>query len=267
MKLSDAIDQRYRDVWSQRPDGNQDHAKALRVLEALGDSDVTAVSWADLGPFFASQGHSAATRNRYASVLGSLGVPVEYQKVTEAEPRVLSNAELEALDANVRAQTNDSCKAMYALLRDTGARGPRELHRIRPEDIDWDRRILELESLKGGQRMRKVPLSDIAYNALLWMHHEGYRWPSRGSWRNFWLKVRLDVQNRPYDLRHTFCTRLLDADMPSAVVMRIMGHTNLERTLSYNHQRTSAIEGVRQALNGYQASSGLPQGRQGSPTG
>lgn len=254
MKLSAAIDQHHRNVWSQRPDGDQDYSRALRVLGALGDTDVTAVSWSAVEALFDSQGYSAATRNRYASVLSSLGVPVKFQKVIESERRVLSTAQLEALDAQVRAQKSGPCKAMYALLRDTGARGPRELQRINPADIDWDERILELESHKGGHRMRKVPLSDIAYNALLWMHHEGYPWPSRGSWRNFWLKVRLDDQNRPYDLRHTFCTRLLDADMPPAVVMRIMGHTNLERTLSYNHQRASAIEGVRQALNGFQGS-------------
>jgi integrase len=249
MKLSHELNRTLNTRWRKAKDAEGSVARVRKVIAALGDLDTTEYTSEALTALFDSWNLAPSSRNRYLGCLGSCGVSVRYCKVEPTEARVLTSQELEALDARVRAQDNPRCQAVYAILRDTGCRGDSELHRLQPSSVDWENRTVKLESFKGRHRVRTVPLSDIAYNALAWMYHEGWVMPTRGQWRSFWLRVRLDDQNKPYDLRHTFCTRLLDAGAPPVTVMRIMGHHNLEQTLHYFHQRSQALDDIRDQLN------------------
>lgn len=251
--IQDAIDTGWRGI--RHPDRHS--AKAVRILDLMGDRKVAA--WGldesnELAKRLLAEDRKPSTVNKYLSVLDSLGLRVSYLPVITAEKRVLSKAELERLDLSVKvtfpSPTNVKCQAVYAILRDTGCRGLTELRRLDPtKDLDWVHKTVTFTSFKGGKRTtRTVPMSDVAEKALAWFHHAPSL-PTDGQWRHFWLAVRLDDSNRPYDLRHTFCTRLIDGGVPDMAVMEIMGHSSLEMTKEYHHLTQTALSNARGALN------------------
>lgn len=191
-----------------------------------------------------------STINKYLSVLSGLGFKVQFQSEEIEERRILTAEELSDLDGRVRSQSAEPIfKAMYAILRDTGCRGLAELNRLKPEHIDWQRRTVEFTSYKGKRKTRKVPLTEVSERSLAWWVNSGCpEWPSGSRWWSFWSQVRPDKNSKPYDLRHTFCTRLLENKVEAEAVCKIMGHTNLEQTLRYHHLTTAALERARQAL-------------------
>jgi len=67
----------------------------------------------------------------------------------------------------------------------------------------------------------------------------------RTAWHN--LRKAAGIEGiRFHDLRHTAATKMLSAGIPVATVMQIMGHTEFDQTLYYNH--TPAEERMRAVL-------------------
>lgn len=197
------------------------------------------------------QGLQPSSINRYLAVLDSVGAEVKYLPVEDRERRVLSSEELETLDARVRQRPEHKCRMLYAVLRDTGCRGREELGRTISDwsRVDFSAKTINFLSFKGKRAERVVPMNSVAEQALSWAYYQPeVPLPSDAEWRRFWAAVRLDNSNRPYDLRHTFCSRLLERGIPPVSVMRIMGHSSLNMTLHYQHIRPSTLEAVRQAL-------------------
>ena len=253
MLLSQAIESNLQTRWRDASNPLNEVQRVTAVMDHIGDLPVSGVTPDLIDRALDLEGvHHPATRNRYKSAIRACGVKVHFEPIPASEERVLTSTELERLDGYVRDNPSPRHQAVYAILRDTGSRGLVELGRIREGDIDWTEGhpSVILRSRKGSREERKVPLSDTAYRALAWMAHDGFHWPTRGSWRNYWLKVTFDGI-KPYHLRHTFCTRLLDEGVPVPVVQRIMGHSTMDMTMRYFHQRPAAVEQARQALNGY----------------
>lgn len=256
MNLTNLIEEYERGPWAALKYPDRASSRARRVLSFLHEDIKQHVVQVrlDYGLIQDMQKEwkiKNSSMNRYIAVLDSMGFNVSYLPVDkDPKVRILSATQLARLDANVRADADKDCQALYALMRDSGMRGLVEYERIIDGDIDWEDRTLTLRSLKGrkglgGYKERVVPLSDVAYNALAWLGHATI---TEAQWRAFWQRVRLDDQNVPYDLRHTFCTRLLECNVPLSTVLRIMGHTNVAQTLYYQHQRPSALEAARVAL-------------------
>ena len=81
-----------------------------------------------------------------------------------------------------------------------------------------------------------------------------------GRWKEAWeaAKVRAKVQCRFHDLRHTACTRMLEAGAPFSVVAKIMGWspaTALRMVQRYGHIGQAAQREAIQALSGSDFSS------------
>lgn len=227
--------------WDQWKTGNELRARAKRCLAILGDIPDHRWDQDVLVDVLKSRGLQPSTINRYLATMDSLDYPVNYLNVPKAEQRVLSEIELETLDDNVRAVDGwDDYKAFYGFLRDTGCRGIEEFNRLDWNEVDWGGRSCLLTAFKGKHVNRTVPLTDIALNSLKWLAHVDYDL-DRDAWYRFWRMVRLDPDNKPYDLRHTFCTRLLDAGVAPQTVMHIMGHSDLRMTMEYYHLRPSTL--------------------------
>ena len=256
--FSSLITSHVKGPWAQLRYPSRARSRALRLLEHFGDFPVTAEA---LATKFSTEALKSArdawslqnsSMNRYIAVLDSMDFKVCYLPVhKDSRVKSLTSEQLKRLDARVRADTDLDCQAFYAFLRDTGCRGLTEFNRIQPQDIDWHNARVVLRSWKGGKKFgeamqRTVPLSDVALNALAWLANGPKVTETR--WRAFWQRVRLDASNVPYDLRHTFCTRLLDAGEPDSVVMAIMGHTNIAQTLHYKHLRPSALDSARRSI-------------------
>lgn len=248
-RIKDAINDRWRSVH----DSDRHHRRATKIARAFPGLTPENFNQDDVVAFL--QDHNTlqpSTLNKYLSVLSGLGFKVKFYREDPPEARILTEAELEQLDENVRQSDRaDILKAMYALLRDSGCRGLAELRRLKPQDIDWSRKTFKLRSLKGarGEVVRTVPMTEVTERALAWWVGAKYpAWPTDGSWWSFWLSVRTDKYSKPYDLRHTFCTRLLSRDVAPITVQKIMGHAKLDQTMHYFHWTSEALENARQAL-------------------
>ena len=82
----------------------------------------------------------------------------------------------------------------------------------------------------------------------LFVHHVTGRQPSRGSFYN-WLRAACESVGvfgiHPHSLRHTFGTRLGEADVNVKKIQRLMGHADIKMTLRYVHP---GDEGLRAAV-------------------
>lgn len=250
--IEQRIKEAIKDRWRSVQDSDRHHrraSKVARLFPGLTPSTFNQRAVVEALQSETSQLYKPSTINKYLSVLSGLGFKVEFETEQQEEARVLSTEELNVLDCRVRdSGAPPEILAKYAILRDSGCRGDAELRRLRMDKVDFQRKTFQLTCHKGKRRTRIVPLTQVTEKALAWYAHSGIILPTPGAWYSWWLKVRLDKANKPYDLRHTFCSRLLRKGVPPVTVQRIMGHSTLEQTLHYYHWTSEALDGVREAL-------------------
>ncbi len=247
-RLSDRISTAIQTTWARQRTRDYSAQRARHICKLLGNPRVSSIDPLETNTVLLASGIKAGTLNRYLRILKSLRVPVKYVEAARSEGQVLSEQQLSELDTRVRAHPDNLCAAFYAFLRDSGCRGLTEFRRFSWPSCDFSEGTFELTAYKGRQITRTVPMTDISRRALSWLYHD--RTPITNSrWRKFWSQVRLDSRNVPYDLRHTYCTRLLDSGVSSATVMGIMGHTSIEQTESYYHQSPDALRRAAKALD------------------
>jgi integrase len=126
----------------------------------------------------------------------------------------------------------------------------RELARVRPEHIDWQRRTLLVQRRRKGKGApaRLVPLTDAAIEALRALGAaDAYGAFSaaalHGSFRRACITVETRMRAagqevtlrglRPYDLRHSYGADLYLATGDLAAVGQLMGHLDPSTTLRY----------------------------------
>lgn len=172
-----------------------------------------------------------------------------------------------------------NCKAVYyalLVMLYCGLR-PAEAYAISREDIDLKRRIILIRSAVGSdkesypviastkteQSIRAVPipaqLAPVLTEALAWSKYDivfakysGHLLTS--AWVNT-LKQhiikaqKLDIDFRPYQLRHLFSTDLHRSGVNPAVIRDLMGHESASMSLDYAvsspEERKKAVESLR----------------------
>lgn len=163
--------------------------------------------------------------------------------------------------AGIRALTDEAVAEILAAMPDTKTRArlavigftglPHvRLMRLRPEDIDWEQRLVRLAGRRKGRGTPDdiLPLCDEAVNALK-------RFRDLNCWgafstssmrKSFLLAVdkvnkqrecegrpKLLTDVRPYDLRHTFGSKVYRETGDVLVTAHLMGHTDLKSTRRY----------------------------------
>lgn len=142
----------------------------------------------------------------------------------------------------------DYLEPMIILSLKTGIRRGAMFH-LEWRDVDFDNRVITVraEICKNG-KMRRIPLSETAYNTLLkWREQcssEGIIFPSpqtgkeldnvSTSWGNLMKAAKIE-NFRWHDMRHTFASRLVMAGVDLNTVRELMGHGDLKMTLRYAH--------------------------------
>ena len=200
-------------------------------------------------------------------------------------PVVLSRGEVRAL---LNAVRENRFKAVLALIYHCGLRVG-EAVRIRPCDIDRERKVLRVIDGKGG-RNREVPIAPEMLERLrrYWCFHRNRGWlfPAVGrGWRERCktLQVAMSAATKPmsvssvqaalrivvaaagikkaatcHSLRHSFATHLLESGVSIRQVSEYLGHASVASTLIYLHV-TEISEGkgreaqaalIEQALGG-----------------
>ncbi len=142
----------------------------------------------------------------------------------------------------------DYLKPMVILSLNTGLRRG-ELFSLTWSDIDFDRSFLTVQgnTAKSG-KTRHVPLNSEALKtlqqwkqqtpdtqALVFAGQDGEKFNNvKKSWAAVLEKA--DIQNfRWHDMRHTFASRLVMAEVDLNTVRELLGHADLKMTLRYAH--------------------------------
>lgn len=175
-------------------------------------------------------------------------------------PVVLSRGEIAALLGEVE-------RPRYrAILMLTYAAGLRvsEVVRLRPEDLDPERGMLDVRRGKGGKD-RCVMLSEVALAAVraYRARESSDRWLFPGARPGRHLSTRsvqrafarardaAGVRKRVgvHALRHAFATHLLEAGTDLRRIQELLGHASLRTTQIYTHVTEKDLAGIRSPLD------------------
>lgn len=175
------------------------------------------------------------------------------------QPQPLSRDEAKALLAacsNTTSGIRD--KAVFATLYRGGCRIGATL-KIKPSDIDWDRKLLTIHSDKGGKG-RTITLDDGALDILrAWAerrkslgingHHPFFCATSKQALGNSLdashyrhkikkLQEKAGIERRCHchGLRHTAASELLEEGFDLATIASQLGHEHISTTSQYLHQ-------------------------------
>jgi integrase len=146
-------------------------------------------------------------------------------------------------------------KDVLIIIQDTGMR-PEEIFRIQIENIDWTRRVIFNPHGETSASRRRVPISERMFNLLMLRcagKQEGWLFPSSKAecghlmWppddgREAGLPESLVL----YCARHTFGTAAYEATGNLAMVMKVMGHTDVRTSMRYQHP---GLESIREAID------------------
>ena len=211
-------------------------------------------------------GISRAYHNQLVSALRLFGTVVLGRAVEELPlprprrekrlPTVLSREELQRL---LRAIRNPKHVAILALAYSAGLRVS-EVVRLRPEDIDQDRGLLNVRGGKG-RKDRVTLLSTTALSLLeaylptlppgAWLF-PGAR-PGRHLTARSVQKVTAQARVRagigkpvtPHVLRHSFATHLLEGGTDVRLIQELLGHNSVRTTEIYTHVARHQLRRIR----------------------
>lgn len=127
----------------------------------------------------------------------------------------------------------------------TGARLA-ELYRLDWADIDWQRRLVFLRGTKTDQAARTIPLRPELLEAL--RPHKKKQGPILAPWSNLYRDLALACEElgiapvTPNDLRRTFASWLVQAEVPTFTVAKLLGHSTEKMIhMVYGHLTPKAL--------------------------
>ena len=151
-------------------------------------------------------------------------------------------------ETKLLAVAKQPMKDALIVIQDTGMR-PEEVFRIRIENINWSRRLIFNPNGKTKAARRHVPISERMLDLLMIRcsnKPEGWLFPSHRAecghlttvakqLRDARAKAGLPESLVLYCARHTFGTAAYGATGDLAMVMNVMGHTDVRTAMRYQH--------------------------------
>jgi integrase len=162
-------------------------------------------------------------------------------------------------ESKLLAIAKQPMKDVLIMIQDTGLR-PEEVFRVRIENIDWTRRLIFNPGGKTKAAKRYVPISERMLDMLMVRcstRREGwlFRSPRAASghlttvakqFRDARKLAGLPVSLVLYCARHTFGTAAYEATGNLAMVMLVMGHSDVRTAMRYQHP---TLDAVREAID------------------
>lgn len=177
--------------------------------------------------------------------MAAVSIPAHRRKVGSA----LTPEEQSAFIA--AAQSHWAGKYFLFLLY-TGCRRSEALG-LRTCDVDYKNKQLHVPGTKTELSDRTIPLFDKAASLLVNIcpDSDGFFFPFRGDSLTRAFK-RLCPNHKLHDLRHTFATNCLEAQIPLKVVQIWLGHAEIDTTANiYSHVTEKINHNEAQRLNDY----------------
>ncbi len=162
-------------------------------------------------------------------------------------------------EAKLLAVAKQPMRDVLIVIQDTGMR-PEEVFRIRIENINWSQRLIFNPNGKTKAARRHVPISERMLDLLMVRcadKRDGWLFPSRRAkgghlttvakqFRDARSEARLPGNLVLYCARHTFGTAVYGATGNLAMVMNVMGHTDVRTAMRYQHP---VLDSVREAID------------------
>jgi len=160
-------------------------------------------------------------------------------------PTVLNKSELKQVFSKI---DNLKHRCIISLLFSAGIRR-NELIKLKPEDIDFVRKIVTIKKGKGDKERISI-LSDFSIKCLkqyildykpkewLFVGQTGGQYSSSSIWKIFdRLKKQYKIEKKGsvHLLRHTFATSLLESGTDIRYIQNLLGHNSLKTTQVYTH--------------------------------
>ena len=178
-------------------------------------------------------------------------------------PVVLSKEEVKkTLDAT----SNIKHKAILMLMYSGGLRV--EIIRLRPEDIDANRKLIYIRASKG-RKDRYILLSDVALQTLreYWKKEKPQKWLFPGwnkekhitsrtvqkIFQNACRKAGINKNVSVHSLRHSFATHLLESGINLRYIQELLGHKSSKTTEIYTHVSTKDLRAIKSPLDSLMA--------------
>ena len=190
---------------------------------------------------------------------------IQDERRAESKPKpALSIAEENQLLDTCKLREDGFWYDVIVFAIDTGLRHDGELNKFTPDEIDFGKKTMTLKRPKTG-KWSTVPLTNRALEVVkrrreVALKNDGNRFfpISKSSLRHNWDKyIKLSGLNdeyTPYSTRHTFITRLVEADVSPKAVQHLAGHKSIETTLQYyTHSTNEVLENAITKLENYKS--------------
>ena len=246
----------------------------LHVLPVFGDHRLCDVSQRDIDMYLAkiAKSHSKATANRHRALLSKIfklavawgrldsNPCVGTQKFKEViqQQSYLSAEQAHRVFSAAAQDQNPVAGAAIQVLLMTGCRRE-EILQAKWEHFDEARETLFLPSTKAG-KSRHVVLNDVARNLIAAQPKvKGSPWifPGRdprkplNNPRKAFLRI-LETAGvdaiRIHDLRHSFCSLLVEQGVSLFQVQQLVGHASPQTTQRYAHLAADGLRAVAQRV-------------------
>ena len=162
-------------------------------------------------------------------------------------------------EAKLFAVAKQPMNDFLVIIQDTGMR-PEEVFRIRIENIEWTRKVIFNPHGKTRASRRNVPISERMFDRLMFRcagKQDGWLFPSPRAadghlttvakqFREARRKAGLPESLVLYCARHTFATTAYEATGNLAMIMKVMGHTDVRTSMRYQHP---AVDSIRDAID------------------
>ncbi len=208
----------------------------------------------------------ASYLHREGDTADVLGRDIVVPRVKKARPRAISPDDVERLinlpisEGSVRPERQRD-HAMLELLYASGLRVS-ELVSLNIADVDFDRRLIELEGRRGERR--QLPLAERSAPSLtkwtaeyrdviasrdetaLFVNHRGNRLTRQG----FWLILKAHAQRAgitsitPHTLRHSFAAHAIEQGMNLDELQQRLGHVSSVTTQVYQRMHGNRVDRV-----------------------
>jgi site-specific recombinase XerD len=209
--------------------------------------------------------HVAGLKFLYGTTLGQeeIAKKIPWPKVPHKKPDILSLSEVERLlDA---AMSASQVPAVVTIAAYGAGLRISEACRLRPEDIDSERKLIHVRLGKGGKD-RYVMLSERLLEILrgywrLARPQGGWIFPGRKPGEPITrnavgkalhaaaAKAKLRKRVTPHLLRHSFATHLLEGGTDIRVIQVLLGHNSIRSTARYTQVSARHIGSVKSPLD------------------